>query len=103
MVIIHVFARVQAGGDSAFRAATLSYGNQSKQEGGCIRFEVIQQENDPTRYVLLMVFKDASFRDSHFHTQHFREWQEGVAPLLDEELMSLNYLPVFPAPSLWES
>ena len=57
MVIVHVHVRVVAGGIDLFREASLANARASVQEPGVARFDVIQQEDDPTRFELIEVYR----------------------------------------------
>jgi len=53
MHVIHVHVHVQADAVEAFRQATVVNAAQSLKESGVARFDVIQQQGDPTRFVLV--------------------------------------------------
>ena len=57
MLIVHVFVRVKPEALEAFREATLANARNSVLEPGIARFDVIQQADDPTRFVLVEVYR----------------------------------------------
>lgn len=101
MVILHVFVQLKPEGVAPFMAATLAYGNQTKQEGGNLRLEAVQQADDPTHFMLIEIYKDESARDAHFQMSHFEEWHATIQPLLSDPLTSVTYQPLFPSPGSW--
>ena len=80
MLIVHVNVKVQPEALEAFRAATLENARHSLQEPGIARFDVVQQLDDPTRFVLVEVYRsdDASVR--HKETAHYQKWRDTVQP-----------------------
>ena len=57
MFIAHVFVDVKPEKVDAFKAATLENARNSTQEPGIARFDVIQQQDDPTKFVLVEVYR----------------------------------------------
>ena len=55
MFIVHVFVYVKADQVDAFKAATIENAQNSVQEPGIARFDVVQEQDDPTRFVLVEV------------------------------------------------
>jgi quinol monooxygenase YgiN len=62
MQIVHVHVHVKPEYIEAFRAATLENARNSVQEPGVVRFDVIQQEDDPTRFILVEIYRDDAAR-----------------------------------------
>lgn len=102
MLIIHVYVRVKTDQIDAFRAATLENAQQSVREPGVVRFDIIQQEDDPTRFVLVEIYRDAEAPAAHKATQHYAAWRDSVAAMMAEPRRSTRYLAVFPELAGWE-
>jgi quinol monooxygenase YgiN len=101
MVIIHVHVRVNPDAVEAFRAASLENARASVQEPGVARFDVCQQADDPTRFVLVEVYRDAEAPAKHKETPHYAAWRDAVAPMMAEPRRSVKYTNAFPADSGW--
>jgi quinol monooxygenase YgiN len=101
LIVVHVYARVVADGVEAFRSATLANARASVREPGVVRFDVIQAEGDPTRYVLVEVYRDAAAVAAHKETEHYRTWRDAVAPLMAEPRSSTRYVNLFPDDTGW--
>jgi quinol monooxygenase YgiN len=101
MVIIHVHVRVKPDAVEAFRAASLENARASVQEPGVARFDVCQQADDPTRFVLVEVYRDAEAPAKHKETPHYAAWRDAVAPMMAEPRRSVKYTNAFPADSGW--
>ncbi|MFQ3663028.1 MAG: antibiotic biosynthesis monooxygenase [Chloroflexaceae bacterium] len=102
MQIVHVHVHVKPEFVEAFRAATLENARNSVQEPGVVRFDVIQQENDPTRFILVEIYRDDEAPAAHKATAHYAAWRDQVAGMMAEPRSSVRYRAVFPEPAGWE-
>jgi autoinducer 2-degrading protein len=84
MLILQVHIHVLADHLEAFRLATLENARNSRQEPGVARFDLLQQADDPTRFQLIEVYRDADAPAKHKETAHYYAWLEKVTPLLAE-------------------
>jgi quinol monooxygenase YgiN len=102
MLIVHVFVHVTPDSVDAFRAATIENARNSVQEPGIVRFDVIQQDDDPTQFVLVEIYRDAEAPSRHKETAHYAVWRDTVASMMAEPRRSVKYHEVFPQPAGWE-
>ena len=102
MLIAHVFVHVKADSVDAFAAATLENARNSIREPGVIRFDVVQQEDDPTRFVLIEIYRTPQDPARHKETPHYATWREAVEPMMAEPRRSVKYLALFPEAAAWE-
>ena len=102
MHIVHVFCRVKPESVDAFRAACVENAQNSVQEPGCARFDVIQQTNDPTRFVLVEVYRTPNDPLHHKETAHYAQWAETVKDMMAEPRTRLIYSNVFPDNNGWD-
>ena len=96
MLIVHVFAHVKPEHIEAFKAATLENARHSIKEPGIARFDVIQQQDDPARFVLVEVYRTANDPAKHKETAHYQKWRDTVADMMGEPRTSIKYINVFP-------
>jgi quinol monooxygenase YgiN len=96
MLIVHVHAHVRPEAVTAFREATVENARNSVQEPGVIRFDCIQQSDDPSRFVLVEVYRSPQAAADHKETAHYQRWRDTVADLMAEPRWSVKYSPVFP-------
>ncbi len=101
MLIVHVHAHVKPEFVEQFRAATAENARNSIREPGIARFDVVQQADDPTRFVLVEVYRDADAPAAHKQTAHYAAWREAVADMLAEPRTSVKYGNVFPEDEGW--
>lgn len=102
MLIVHVFVHVKPDSVEAFKVATLDNARNSVQEPGIARFDVIQQQDDPTRFVLVEVYRDADAPARHKETAHYATWRDTVADMMAEPRTSMKYTNIFPDDHGWE-
>ncbi len=103
MLIVIVQVHVVDEGIAAFRAATLENARASLQEPGIARFDVIAQRDDPTRFVLLEVYRDEEAPAAHKATAHYQAWRDAVAPLMASPRVSHQYENLAPPDAGWET
>ena len=96
MLIVHVHVHVKPESVEAFKTATLANARASIQEPGVIRFDVAQEQDDPTRFVLVEVYRDAAAAAAHKETPHYPIWRDTVAPMMAEPRRSVKFNNVFP-------
>lgn len=101
MYIVHVHVHVKSECVEAFRAATLENARRSVLEPGIARFDVVQQADDPTRFVLVEVYRSPEDAARHKDTAHYPVWRDAVADMMAEPRSSLKYLAVFPNDAGW--
>lgn len=102
MLIVHVFAHVKPDKVEAFQAATLENARHSIQEAGLARFDVIQQQDDPTRFVLVEVYRTPDDPMRHKETTHYQKWRDTVADMMAEQRKSIKYTNLFPNEQGWD-
>ncbi len=102
MLIVHVFVHVKPDQVEAFRATTLQNARKSMQEAGIARFDVIQQQDDPTRFVLVEVYRTSDDPARHKETAHYQKWRDTVADMMAEPRSSIKYTNVFPPEAGWD-
>ncbi|MBI5384872.1 MAG: antibiotic biosynthesis monooxygenase [Verrucomicrobia bacterium] len=101
MLIVHVQVRVKPESVEAFRQATIENARRSIQEPGIARFDVVQQQDDPTRFVLVEAYRSVEATVAHKETAHYAKWREAVAPMMAEPRSSVKFSNVFPPDTGW--
>jgi autoinducer 2-degrading protein len=101
MLIVHVHVRVKPEFVDAFRQATEENARQSVKEPGIARFDVLQQSDDPARFVLVEVYRTPQAPAAHKETAHYQVWRDKVAEMMAEPRTSVKYSNVFPPEEGW--
>ena len=102
MLIVHVHVHVKPDHVDAFAAATLENARHSVQEPGVVRFDVVQQDDDPTRFLLVEIYRTADDPARHKATAHYAAWRDAVADMMAGPRSSVKYRALFPPPASWE-
>ena len=96
MFSVHGFVHMKPDQVEAFKAATIENARNSVEEPGIARFDVIQQQDDPTRFVLGEVYCDTDAPAQHKVTTHYKEWRDAVEPMMAKPRTSVKFSNVFP-------
>jgi quinol monooxygenase YgiN len=101
MQIVHVHVRVKPESIEQFKAATVENATRSIEEPGIVRFDVVQDISDPTRFLLIEVYRDPAAGAAHKETAHYKKWRDTVAEFMAEPRTSIRYAAVFPSHGSW--
>jgi (4S)-4-hydroxy-5-phosphonooxypentane-2,3-dione isomerase len=101
MLIVHVHVHVKPDSIALFRQATIQNARRSVEEPGIARFDVIQDLNDPARFILVEVYRTPAAPAQHKATAHYQTWRDTVADMMAEPRTSIQYSNVFPADEDW--
>ena len=101
MLVVHVFVHVKPEHIEAFIAATRLNSESSLKESGVARFDVVQQADDPSRFVLVEAYKTAEAPAQHKETAHYAVWRDAVAPMMQSPRTSVKYQSLSPADARW--
>jgi quinol monooxygenase YgiN len=101
MLVVHVHVQVKSEDVEAFRQATIENARQSVQEPGIARFDVVQQLDDPARFVLVEVYRTPEDPARHKETAHYQTWRDTVAEMMAEPRQSVKYSNVYPDEEGW--
>ena len=101
MLIVVVQVQVKPESVEAFKAATHENARNSRLEPGIARFDVLQQSDDPARFVLVEAYRDAAAPAAHKETAHYRSWRDAVEPMMAAPRQSVKYRNVSPEDTAW--
>lgn len=101
MLVVHVHVHVKPEHVDAFKAATLANAGASVREPGIARFDVVQQSDDATRFVLVEVYRNTTAPAAHKETAHYTLWRDTVAPMMAAPRTSVKFGNVFPDDAGW--
>ena len=96
MLIVHVHIQVKPDLVEAFQAACIENARNSLQEPGIARFDVLQQQDEPTRFLLVEIYRTAEAPASHKQTAHYKRWAEAVADMMAVPRFSVKFDQVYP-------
>ena len=100
MLIVHVHIRVKPDQVEAFKAACIENARNSLLEPGIARFDVLQQQDDPARFLLVEVYRTAEAPAAHKQTAHYQRWAEAAADMMAVPRSSVKFDRVYPGAGL---
>lgn len=101
MHILTVYVQVKPESVEAFKEATRENAAGSRQEPLIARFDVLQQTEDPTQFVLIEVYRSPEGHARHRETPHYNAWSEKVTPMLAGPRSRTVYRNIDPDDSGW--
>jgi len=96
MHVVCVHIHVKPEHRDAFIQATLENAQNTLQEPGNLRFDVIQRTDDPDRFMLYEVYRDEAGMAAHKQTAHYARWADAVAPWMAEPRQGIKHRNLFP-------
>jgi quinol monooxygenase YgiN len=101
MYLVFVHVHVKPDCREGFIQASLENAKATTQEPGNLRFDVVQQVDDPDRFVLVEVYRDEAGMEAHKQTAHYAKWRDSVASWMAEPRKGVKYAALFP-PEEWQ-
>lgn len=101
MLVVLVHVNVKPEFVEEFKRVTIENARNSVKEAGIARFDVIQQTDDPTKFILVEVYKTAEAPAAHKETSHYERWRDTVAEMMAEPRQGIKYSNIFPEDVDW--
>src|SRR5690606_7760457 len=101
MLVVHVHVRVKPDQVEAFKKVSLANARESVKEPGIARFDVVQQQDDSTRFVLVEAYRTPDAPAAHKETAHYKTWRDAVETMMAEPRFSVKFQNLFPDDSGW--
>ncbi len=99
ILLVHIHVKPEAL--EAFQRATLDNAQNSVQEPGVVRFDFLQQAEDPSRFTLVEVYRTPEDHARHRETAHYLRWRSTVEEMMAEPRQGIKYRAVFPTDAGW--
>ena len=91
---VHVYVNAEHVDD--FIAATTPNHHGSVQEPGNFRFDILQDAEDPTKFLLYEAYRSAEEAAAHKETDHYKMWRARVAPWMAQPRQGVKYQMLLP-------
>jgi quinol monooxygenase YgiN len=101
MLVVHVHVKVKPGCEQAFRNASVANAHESVRDPGIARFDVLKQQDDPSRFLLVEVYRSPEAPAAHKETAHYKSWRDAVADMMAEPRTSVRFSNVFSDDASW--
>lgn len=101
MLVIHIQIQVKPEFVEAFKQATIANARASVKEPGIARFDFVQQQDDPTRFALVEVYRTPDANAAHKETKHYQLWRDAVEPMMATPRSRVTFTNIFPEDKGW--
>jgi len=82
LIIVLIHIQVNKSDIDAFRDVTIANGKTRQQSDGNLRYDVFQDEADPTQFTMIEVFESQETIDAYYETPAYHTWYETVKPMI---------------------
>jgi (4S)-4-hydroxy-5-phosphonooxypentane-2,3-dione isomerase len=96
MLVIQVNVHVNDDQIEQFIKATEENVKNSVLETGVARFDFFQNQEEPTRFILIEAYRDENAPTRHKETEHYKKWKAAVEPMMSEPRFSIKYSNILP-------
>lgn len=95
MHIVHVHFQIKPEHIEDFKKASMENAESSRQEAGVIHFDILQQQDDPSRLMFVEIYKTPDDQLRHRETEHFKKWRQLIGEMLEEQYTAQKYNSVY--------
>ena len=101
MYVVAVVVYVEPESVAQFVAATRANARLSREEPGCVRFDVSQRVDEASQFLLYEVYRSADAFAAHQQTAHYLTWRETVADWMARPRQGTRLLSLDPTDAEW--
>jgi autoinducer 2-degrading protein len=95
MFVVAVTIFVRSENVPQFIDATLDNARNTRKEPGNIRFDVLQADEDPNRFLLYEVYHEKADFAAHQATAHYARWKNAVTDWMAQPRQGVKHHPIF--------
>jgi (4S)-4-hydroxy-5-phosphonooxypentane-2,3-dione isomerase len=96
MIVTCVHVHVNTSKIEEFKTATIINRNESVKEAGNLRFDLIQNKEDTSRFMIYEAYESEEAAAQHKTTVHYAIWRDTVAGWMAEQRHGIRYNIVSP-------
>jgi autoinducer 2-degrading protein len=101
MHIVLVDVKVKSTEIEKFKVVTKINAENSNKEAGIARFDVIQDKEDPTHFILMEIYRTPEDPAKHKATIHYKVWRDTVESMMAEPRVGRKYTNIYPSDEGW--
>jgi len=101
MLIVHVHVHVKEDKVEEFKKISIENAKNSLGEPGIARFDVIQRNDNKSKFILVEVYKNPEATAKHKETDHYKKWKNAAANMMVEPRFSVKFTNLFPEDLNW--
>lgn len=96
MVVTAVMIQIKPDFINQFTEATIKNHEAAVKEKGNLRFDVLQNNDDPSCFMLYEVYDSEESAAAHKKTAHYLEWRQAVADWMQKPREGVPYTVIRP-------
>jgi len=96
MLVVQVNVYVKEEQIEGFIKATEEHVNNSIKELGIARFDFFQNQEDPTKFILIEAYRNENAPAKHKETDHYKKWKAAVEPMMSKPRFSIKFTNILP-------
>ena len=96
MIVNCVYVNVKPGVINNFINETIANHCESIKEPGNLRFDFIQQADDPCRFLIYEAYESDKAAAAHKNTVHYQKWRDAVKDYMAEPRQGVRYTIIEP-------
>ena len=97
MVVRVINIYIKEGFTGKFIDACKKNHTGSIKEPGVLRFDVLEDSENPLHFILYEVYKDEQATEEHKGTAHYKTWRDEVEPWMAKPREGISCIPIAPA------
>ncbi len=102
MIVTFVHIWVKENHIEDFKKASIANHKESIKEPGNLRFDVLQDDTDPSKFVLYEAYESEEASSEHKKTTHYLTWRESVADWMAQPRQGIKHKILAPIDkNLW--
>ena len=95
MYVVAVTIFVKPESVPQFLSATLDNARNTRKEPGNLRFDVLQAEEDKSRFLLYEAYKSKDDFTKHQQTEHYLRWKQAAADWMAQPRQGIRHNSIF--------
>lgn len=96
MIVTCVYVHVKSESIESFKEATIANHRESVKEFANLRFDFLQQADDPSRFMIYEAYESELAASSHKNTPHYLKWRDTVQDYMAEPRYGVKYNIIMP-------
>lgn len=97
MIVTCVYIHVKVKAINDFIDATTANHNASVNEPGNLRFDLVQEAEDTSRFMLYEAYESEEASAAHKSTAHYLKWRDTVEVMMAEKRKGVRYNIIQPS------
>ena len=95
MFVVAVTIFVKPENRQSFIDATLDNARNTRRESGNVRFDLLNADDDPNRFLLYEAYREKDDFSKHQQTEHYLRWKQAVTDWMAQPRQGVKHTAIF--------